>query len=319
MAARTARRTASTARRCPSTRGSPRRAAPRPLPSMMMATWRGAGGRGAPPAGAGAESSGFDIGARRSGLKPVSLDLHDFFFFDVKQRVDLPDRLVRCLLDVLLLTPLVVFADRAVLLKLLQQVDAVAPDVADRDARLLGVFVRDLDHLLAALLVHLGDAQPDCLALGQGVEAEVGVADGLLDRMDHAPVPDLDAEEPRLGHAHRGDLRDRHGGPVGVHLDRIEERGRRPPGAQAVEVVLQGADSPLHAALEIAEIEGCDGHYPEILDATLNRAGPPAWGGPEDQESGLRSRTAVIKGQRGQRRLGSGRHLKPARRSGVLG
>ena len=40
-AARTVLRNASTPRRCPSPRGSPRAAAQRPLPSMMMATCRG--------------------------------------------------------------------------------------------------------------------------------------------------------------------------------------------------------------------------------------------------------------------------------------
>ena len=40
-AARTVLRKASTPRRWPSTRGRPRAAAQRPLPSMMMATWRG--------------------------------------------------------------------------------------------------------------------------------------------------------------------------------------------------------------------------------------------------------------------------------------
>ena len=46
LAARIVRRNASTPRRCPSTRGRPRAAAQRPLPSMMMATWRGAGSNG---------------------------------------------------------------------------------------------------------------------------------------------------------------------------------------------------------------------------------------------------------------------------------
>ena len=40
-AARTVLRNASTPRRCPSPRGSPRADAQRPLPSMMMATCRG--------------------------------------------------------------------------------------------------------------------------------------------------------------------------------------------------------------------------------------------------------------------------------------
>ena len=43
MAARTVRRTASTPMRCPAERGSPRCSAQRPLPSMMIATWRGTG------------------------------------------------------------------------------------------------------------------------------------------------------------------------------------------------------------------------------------------------------------------------------------
>ena len=41
IAARTVARTASTPLRCPATRGSSRLFAQRPLPSMMMATWRG--------------------------------------------------------------------------------------------------------------------------------------------------------------------------------------------------------------------------------------------------------------------------------------
>ena len=45
-----------------------------------------------------------------------------------------------------------VLADVAVLLLLLQVVDAVAPDVAHGDAGRLGIFMRDLDQFLTALL-----------------------------------------------------------------------------------------------------------------------------------------------------------------------
>ena len=41
----------------------------------------------------------------------------------------------------------------------------VAAHVADRDARGLGIFVRDLDQLLAALLVELRNAQTGSPAL----------------------------------------------------------------------------------------------------------------------------------------------------------
>jgi hypothetical protein len=128
--------------------------------------------------------------------------------------------------------------------------------VADGDARLFGVFVRDLHHLLAALLVHLGDAQADHLALGLRVEAQVGFADRLFHGGHHAAIPHLDAEQARFRHVDGGDLGDRHGGAVGVHLDRIEQVRRGPPGAQAAQVVLESIDRALHAALHIGEVKG---------------------------------------------------------------
>ena len=45
-----------------------------------------------------------------------------------------------------------VLAHLAVLLGPLQMLHAVAADIADRDARMLGIFVGDLDDLLPALL-----------------------------------------------------------------------------------------------------------------------------------------------------------------------
>jgi hypothetical protein len=119
-------------------------------------------------------------------------------------------------------------------------------------------FVGDLHHLLAALLVHFGDAQANDLALGLGIEAEIGLADRLLDRRNHAPVPHLHGQEARLRDAHGRDLGDRHGRAVGIDLKRIEQARRGAAGPQAAEVVLQGIDGALHAALHVTKIErGC--------------------------------------------------------------
>ena len=141
------------------------------------------------------------------------------FSFAAEQGVDLGDELVGRLLHLVGVALAVILADGAVLLELLEQVETVAAHVADRDLRLFGVFVRDLHHFLAALLVHLGDAQADDLTLGLRVEAEIGFADRLLDGRDHAAVPDLDAEQARLRHVDGGNLRDRHHGAIGVDLD----------------------------------------------------------------------------------------------------
>src|SRR5271157_5387437 len=85
IAERTARRTASTPRRWPSNRGSPRACAQRPLPSMMMPTCVGVWSvRG--PAG---ERNRAMLGT--SGRLARRLDLHDLLFLGGERGVDLLD------------------------------------------------------------------------------------------------------------------------------------------------------------------------------------------------------------------------------------
>src|SRR5437660_1294084 len=91
--ARTAARTASTPRLCPAKRGRWRRLAQRPLPSMMIATWRGT----APWEGTAWVELSCDI------LSPSSpLDGHQFGFFLLQQLVDLGDVPVGRLLHLVL-------------------------------------------------------------------------------------------------------------------------------------------------------------------------------------------------------------------------
>src|ERR1051326_4811701 len=190
-AARTARRNASTPRRCPSTRGSPRWAAQRPLPSMMMATCRGAPN---PPLGFGAASvSGMSscLASRLVVSTPASASLidqefaatasdrHDLFFFAGERLIDLADHRVGRLLHLARMTLLVVLADLVLFFQLLEQIEPVAPHMPHRHLGGLGIFVRHLDQLLAALLVELGDAQADHLPLGGRRQTEIGGGDRL--------------------------------------------------------------------------------------------------------------------------------------------
>src|SRR5258705_12151237 len=129
-AARPVLRSASTPRRWPSTRGSPRAAAQRPLPSMMMATCLGTSGT---------------ISAN-CVASAIILDRHNFFFFGRKRAVDVGNRLIGRLLHQIGLTLVFVLAHGVqVLLELLKHIHRVAPHMAHRDARGLGIFVRDLD------------------------------------------------------------------------------------------------------------------------------------------------------------------------------
>src|SRR5919109_2883607 len=143
-AARTTRRNASAPSRWPIVRGNPRAFAHRPLPSMMMATWRGTVALPAVSAAAPIRTA-VEIGW-------FTLNLHDFFFFGGQRLVDLLHVLVGQLLHLVVQNAMLVLGDLAVLLLLLQRFHAVAPDVAHGHTRLLGIFVRDLGQLRAALL-----------------------------------------------------------------------------------------------------------------------------------------------------------------------
>src|SRR4030088_687978 len=121
LAARTTRRSASTPRRVPSARGKPRAAAQRPFPSMMIATCRGASVRSGPSV---AGAAAFDI--------DQSLNREDLFFLGREQLIDLRNRSVGCLLHVGGQTLLVVLGDLVVLLELLDRIEAIPADMADR-------------------------------------------------------------------------------------------------------------------------------------------------------------------------------------------
>src|SRR4051794_26463711 len=95
-AARTVARSASTPRRWPSVRGSPRAAAQRPLPSMMMATWRGTS-KAASATAAGTSA----LGIGKPGACALLLKGEDFFFFRGQHVFDLGDRLIGGLLHLL--------------------------------------------------------------------------------------------------------------------------------------------------------------------------------------------------------------------------
>src|SRR3989442_6547800 len=125
IAPSTTSRTAFMPARCPRGRGRCRSSAQRPLPSMMMATWRGTA-----PASR--------ICARRSS--PMS-DLHDLRLFGFDQLFHELHMVVVELLRVFLGVLLVVLGD---VLGLLDPVDRFGAGAAHADAPFLGELVHDL-------------------------------------------------------------------------------------------------------------------------------------------------------------------------------
>ena len=71
-------------------------------------------------------------------------------------------------------------------------VEAIAADVAHRDARLLSILVRNLDQFLAPLGRQIGDRNSKKRAFDNGIETEVRLADRAVDGLDGRLVPDLD-------------------------------------------------------------------------------------------------------------------------------
>ena len=89
--------------------------------------------------------------------------------------------LVGDLLHLVQRPPLVVFRNLVVLEQLLQAVVGVAADLAHGVAAVFGVLVDQPRHLLAAFLGQRRNRDAQDLAVGRGIQAEVGFLDAVLD------------------------------------------------------------------------------------------------------------------------------------------
>ena len=137
---------------------------------------------------------------------------------------------------------------------LLEHVHAVAANMAHGDARLLGIFVGDLDEVLAAVGVEVGDRDAQQGSLDDRIEAEVGLANGAVDGPDVGLVPYLNRQHARLGHTDRRDLVDRHRRAIDSDMNRIEQARRRAAGAQPAQLALQNRYRAVHAARDVSQV-----------------------------------------------------------------
>src|SRR3970040_1606366 len=93
---------------------------------------------------------------------------------------------------------LVVFGNFLLLERFLQGVIRVATKIAHGDTRVLGLVLDDLDQLLAPVLRQGRHRNPDGVAHRSGIEAEIRVADRLLDSLDDLLLEPRDAYSARL-------------------------------------------------------------------------------------------------------------------------
>jgi len=199
-------------------------------------------------------------------------DLHNFGFFLFCHLFHFFDFLVGELLDLVEGALLLVFGDFFVFGGFLDEVVAVAADVADGGAVIFEDAVEVLDDFLAAILGHGRDGDADDLAVVVGIEAEVGGAERLFDFGDEACVPGRDDDEVGVGSGDLADLVEGGGGAVVVDFDLVEHVDGGAAGADGAEVGLEIGDGLVHAGAELGVVgfesgnagdEGwCHGHGP---------------------------------------------------------
>src|SRR5574344_611527 len=164
---------------------------------------------------------------------------HDFGFLGLKRGVNAGDALVRRLLDLVETLLHVVLGNLLVLLELLDRVVRIAADVAHRDLLRLGLGLRDLRDLLAALLVELRNRDAQDLAVRLRRHADVRGENRLVHRVDDRRVKRSDLDLTRLRRRNRAEILDRRRAAIVVDLDLVDHRRTRLAGPQTRILLLE--------------------------------------------------------------------------------
>ena len=143
----------------------------------------------------------------------------------------------------------VVLADLAVLDEPVEVGLGLATDVAHGDAGLLRLVVGQLDVVTPALLGELGHDAPDLVAVAARVDAEVAVADRLLDLVHRRLVEGDDEDGARLRVLERRELLQGRGCAVVLDRHLVEQSRVGAAGADAREVLLEDLDGLVHLLL----------------------------------------------------------------------
>src|SRR5699024_3441163 len=143
----------------------------------------------------------------------------------------------------LVLTGLTVLGDPVQLLL------GAAADVAHGDPGVLPLRLGELDVVAAALLGQRGQHDPDDVAVVARVHSQVRLPQRLLDRGHRALVVGADEHGAGLLDGDRGELLQRGGSTVVVHLDLLEHAGVGTSGADSGEVLSGHLDGLVHLLL----------------------------------------------------------------------
>src|SRR5450432_943269 len=180
-------------------------------------------------------------------------DLEQLDFLVPQDVVDLPDIAMGEVVEFFLGAVDVVLAGLAGLLEFVERFLRVPTDVTARDLRFLRLVARKFDVVTTPLLGELWNTHADHVAVVGGVNAEIGVADGLFDRSQRPLVVGIDDDHPRVGDGETGQLVERGHGAVVLHDDPRKHSGMCTAGADRREAVLRHTDGLIHLLLSLEE------------------------------------------------------------------
>src|SRR3954462_14284842 len=220
----------------------------------------------------GSDGPGRRAGGNVMGRGSAGSDLEQLALLVLDRLVDLVDVLRGQVLELLLRAAHLVLARLAVLGDAVELLLGPPAHVAHGDLGVLALAAGHLDQVAAALLGELREDHADDLAVVGRVDAQVAVADGLLDGTELAVVVGLDDRHPRLGDGDRGHLRHGRYRAVVVDHDLVEHRRGGATGAARAEVLARDRHGLVQPLLGVEQ--GVVDHGSLLL-----RAGRPAGAG----------------------------------------
>jgi len=179
----------------------------------------------------------------------IGLALNQLFLFDLAYLVELLYIIVSELLEPIGAPALIVFGDLFVFLEVTGLVQGVPPRISNADPALFHPFIDHLDQLLPPLISEGWDGDADQSAVVAGIQAQVGLKNGLLNNGNGLPVPGLDREEPGLWHRYAGKLVQGHHGPIVINQEVFHQGRIRPARTNGSQVLTEGIEGPLHLGL----------------------------------------------------------------------
>ena len=162
----------------------------------------------------------------------------------------MPDVEVRELLHFVEPLLFVVFRNLVVLEELLEALVGVPAHLTDAVAPVLAQLVDVPRQLLAALFGQGRKGYAHDLAVVGWIQAQVGGADGLFDGPELRRIERLRDDQRRLRNRESRDLVQRHFRAVGLDVDAVQNRDRRPSGPHAGELVLDVLDGHAHPLVD---------------------------------------------------------------------